>query len=107
MAQNLSFNEEPLDEQKLVNIVDSIETDSIKEDSELVFENNEPSAKNILPVINIPEAKDDDKPSDDGIIENNNQQLQEIKINTETLQNELNKEEETSDMQKNEEEKKK
>ena len=71
MAQNLSFNEEPLDEQKLVNIIDNIETDSIKEDSELVFENNNPSAKNILPVINIPEATSDDKPSNN-IIENNN-----------------------------------
>ena len=42
MAQNLSFKEEPLDEQKLVNIVDSIENEGLKENDELVFENENP-----------------------------------------------------------------
>ena len=91
MAQNLSFKEEPLDEQKLVNIVDSLENEGLKENDELVFENENPSAKNILPVINIPEVTSNVEEKVD--LENNKKELQEIKINTETLQNEIKEQE--------------
>ena len=40
MAENLSFSEEPLDQEQLVNIIDSIENESIKEpeiDDKLIF----------------------------------------------------------------------
>lgn len=106
MAQNLSFKEEPLDEQNLVNIVDSLENEGLKENDELVFENENPSAKNILPVINIPEVTSNVEEKVD--LENNKKELQEIKINTETLQNEIKenekKEQENKEAKKTNEE---
>jgi DNA-directed RNA polymerase I, II, and III subunit RPABC2 len=88
MSQNLAFKEEPLDEEKLINIVDSIESIG---DDKLVFEApKNPTTKNILPMFNIPEPTIETSQKDN-IIDNNKKQLQEIKIETEKLTNETNK----------------
>jgi DNA-directed RNA polymerase subunit K/omega len=88
MSQNLAFKEEPLDEENLINIVDSIES---IDDDKLVFEApKNTTTKNILPMFNIPEPTTEISQKDN-IIENNKKQLQEIKIETEKLTDETNK----------------